>query len=770
MIVWQRPVRLGLASFGLTFAVTLLYNMSDRAEPPAAAAVVAADPTAVLEGRGTRITLGDGSVIVAERQFGYDDGSARLLAVEVIVPANEDRTDFRMRGGEAAGVERTGEWRLSGTVTIETGDGLSGTTSEASYADATGIVTMPEPARFEQGWMQVHGDAASYDRRGSLLRIPRRAVVELQPDTGADDPRTRITAASAEIDRVAGVMRFAGSATIDAGGRWMQADRVALRFDPEASRIEAIELAGGARMLGREAAVSDVREMSARTIAVTYRDGGLDRVTLAGDARLQGANTDPGRLRELSASTVDVAYRDGALAGLTMTRGGQVELFGDRSGTAGVTIDAGFVEMALAAERAEIDELRAREGVTLAFPADGGVLRRIRSNSLEIGDGGEQAGNADRDESSRERTAVFDGDIDMRESLVDRATSDQDDRVMRADRLRTRLQGGLTRLAEARFRGSVTLAAGSVRARADRANYAPAEALFTLVTPAGGLAPRMDDERGFVQARTISIELDGPDIEALDDVKGVLSGMAASDATSGVRPALFAAADPVHFVAGRFVYDAAESLATYNRTARLWQGGTEFRGGRIDIDETTGNIAARNGVETRTTMLQHDEGSGETVENVAVGRGGTLFYDNRRRQVTYAGSATLTSPLSTLGGAAIDLFLHEDARTLDRIRIADDVTVELDTRSVTAETLAYDDREGRYDLTGTPVSVIERTAGACRETTGRVVSFYSAGDSITADGQSAERTASTSGRCGPGTGSAPLDARSASWPSSRRSR
>lgn len=766
MAVWQRPVRVGLASFALTFAVTLLYNMSDRRPPPSGSAVAAADPTAVLESRGAHITLGDGSVIVADRQFAYDDGSARLLGVEVIVPAGEEGTDFRIRSGEAAGVERTEEWRLADAVTIETGDGLSGTTSEASYAGATGLVTMPEPARFEQSGMRLEGDAARYDRPRGVLRLEQRAVVELRPNADGDDTRTRITATTAEVDRAAGVMHFAEGASIDAGGRWMQADRVDLRFEPEASRIDAIELAGSARVLGGEAAGSDVREMSAQTIAVTYREGELESATLAGDARLQGADTAPGRPRDLSAPTIDVAYRGGGLERMTMTGGGQVELFGDRPGGAGLTIDAGFVEMTLRAESADIDALRAREGVTLAFPAEGGNRRRIRSQALDIGGGSEETA-AGQGESSGGLAAVFDGNVEMRESRVGRPTSAQDDRVMRADRLEAVLRGGLARLAEARFLGSVTLAAESIRARADQATYAPAEALFTLAMSAAGLAPRMDDERGFVQARRISIDLDGPNIEATAEVKGVLSETEASDATSAVRPALFAAGDPVHFVAGLFSYDAEDSLATYGGGARLWQGGTEFRGGRVVVDETTGNITAEQAVQTRTTMLQHDEALSEAVETVTVGRGATLFYDNRERRVTYAGRATLTSPGSTFGGDTIELFLHEDARTLDRIRIAGNVTLELDTRSVTAATLTYDDREGRYDLTGRPVSVIERTAGECRETTGQVVSFYSTGDSITADGQSAERTASTGGRCAPGT---TRDAPSAAWPSSRRSR
>ncbi len=757
MAVWQRPARAGLASFAVTLAVTLLYSMSDRGGSPLPPPVVPVDPTAMLESSGSRITLGDGSVIVADRQFAYDDGSARLLGVEVIAPAGENGTGFRIRSGEAAGVEATGEWRLADTVTIETGDGLSGRTSEASYVDATGMVTMPEPARFEQGWMRLEGDAARYDRRRGLVHLDRRAVVELHPVTDTDASRTRIAAGTAEVDRLSGVMRFVDGAVIEAAGRRMQADTVVVRFEPDASRIDVIELTGGARVLGRQVAETDLREMSAQAITVTYREGALERATLRGEARLQGRDTGPGQLRELAAPTIEVSYGDGAPEQATMTGGARVELFGDGAGAQGPAIDGGFVEVALAAGVAGIEELRAREGVTLTFPADERARRRIRAQTLDLGgdsEGQEETGqepavpptgSAGDGESPQELTAVFDGNVEMRESDVGRGASPEDDRIMRAERLEALLAEGLGRLAQTLFLGDVSLEAGDIRARADQATYAPEEALFTLDMAEEGLTPRMDDERGFVQARTIAIDLDGRHIEATTDVKGVLSETGAADQTPGVRPGLFAEGAPVHFVAQQFRYDADESLATYGSGARLWQGGTEFRGERIVIDETTGNITASDAVQTRTTMLQEDAESDEAVETATIGTGGTLSYDNQGRQLTYAAGATLSSPQSTLNGGTIELFLHEDARTLDRIQAVDEVTLELETRSVTATTLMYDDRQGRYDLTGTPVRVVERMAGDCRETTGQFVTFYTTGDSVSADGQSAERTASASG-------------------------
>ena len=774
MALWQRPARVGLASFAVTFGVTLLYSMSDRAAPPAPPPVAPVDPAAVIESRGARITLGDGSVIVADRQFAYDDGSARLVGVEVIVPADEDRTDFRIRSGEAAGVEDTGEWRLAGTVAIETGDGLTGSTSQASYADATGIVAMPEPAAFEQGWMRLAGDAARYDRRRGLVHLDRRAVVELQLGTDGSAAGFRIAARSAEVDRLAGVMWFREAVTVDAGARRMQADAVVVRFDSDASRLDVIELTGGARVLGQDAGEAGLRELSADTIGVTYRDGELERAVLTGRARMLGGGAGPGQLRDLSAPDIAVDYRAGAPERATLRGGARVELFGDRRGAPGVTIAGGSVDVVLPEGAAGVDQLHARERVTLEFPADEDTVRRIRAQTLEIGGDagregepaaaaveptvpstlpaggvatGSEAVSADGGTPASGLAAVFDGSVELRESGVPPAAA-SDERVMRADRMEAALSVGLAQLAETRFIGNVVLEAGRIRAEADEATYAPAAAMFTLLaTDPAGRTPRLDDERGFMQAETIAVGLDGPNIEATQDVKGVLASVKAGGSSTAVRPALFAEGPPIHVVAGGFVYDAAQSLATYSDRARLWQGTTEFRGRTILIDETTGDISAEGSVRTRTTMLQNEDELDDAVEATTEGRAETLFFDNQGRQATYTTDAVVSSPRFTLGSDAIELFLHDDARTLDRIEAAGDVALELDTRSVTGGTLSYDDREGRYDLTGEPVRVIEEMEEECRETTGRSVTFYANGESISADGQSAERTVSTSGSC-----------------------
>ncbi|MDE2904923.1 MAG: hypothetical protein OXQ28_02445 [Acidobacteriota bacterium] len=759
MASWQRPARVALASFAVTFGITLLYSMPNRTAPPAAPGGAPADPRAVIASSGARITLGDGSVIVADRQFAYDDGSARLVGVEVIVPAGEDRTDFRIRSGEASGVEETGEWRLSDTVTIETGDGLTGSTSEASYADATGLVGMPEPAAFEQGWMRLAGDAARYDRRRGLVHLDRRAVVELRLGTGGDAPGIRIASDNAEVDRLAGLMWFRDAVTVEAAEHRMQSDAVIVRFGADTSRLDVIELSGSARVLGRRA----LGEMSAETIGVAYRDGELGRIVLTGDARVLGGGTGPGQLRNLSAPHIEVDYRGGAPEQAALRGGARVELFGDRAGAPGVAIAGGSMDVALPGGGAAVDELHAQQNVTLELPAHEGTVRRIQAQALQIG---RDAGEGNRtaaavDESPAPSTtgaggvangagqvAVFDGSVEFREADTPSAPA-ADERVMRADRMEAVLSEGLAQLMETRFIGDVTLQSGDISAEADEASYAPDAALFTLlVSDATDRTPRLDDQRGFVQAETIAIGLDGPNIEALRDVKGVLAAAEADGSSATVRPGLFAAGPPIHVVAGRFVYDAAQSLATYSDGARLWQGSTEFRGETVLLDETTGDISAEGSVRTRTTMLQNDAAVDDIVETTTEGRAGTLFFDNRSRRATYTTDALLSSPGFALGSDAIELFLHDDARTLARIEADGEVELELDARSVTGDSLAYDDGEGRYDLTGDPVRVVEEMEEGCRETTGRTVTFYASGQSISADGQSAERTASTSASCG----------------------
>ncbi|MXZ72772.1 MAG: hypothetical protein F4Z04_14900 [Acidobacteria bacterium] len=697
--MWQRPLRLALALSVVAFGVVVGLGVRDRRAPEATVALDGADPDAILQSRGARITLGDGTVIKADQQFAYADGRSRLVAVDVAVPENDERIGLRIRGGEATGSQDEGEWTLSGDVAIETDDGMTGLTDEASYADGDGIVRMLAPARFEQGWMTLTGGTSRYDRRRGLLHLDRQARVRLR--TGNDDTagETRIEADRALVARADGYMRFEGNVLIDAGDRQMAANEAIVNFDPDASRLEGVELTGGARLEGSDRAPGGLRALSAEVITVTYVDGGLDRAAVAG--------------------------------------GGHVELHSDADRD-GATIAAQTLDLRFAggSDSDGFDQLRARDGVTLNLPAIDGPARQIGADRLDL----ELGESVDRTTEVR-----LDGAVEFREPEPTESGASSGERIIRAERLVAALQDNITRLGDARFSGAVTLETGAVRGVADVATYAPDEATFILLTDEAGNPPRVEDRWGSIQGATVTVRLDGPDIEAVETVRGILQ--LDNDADGLTTPGLFDEGPPIYATGERFVYDAGESSATYAGQARLWQGETEIRAETISIQELTGNLEARESVTTRTTMVRHDHETGEAAPTTANSRGAAFEYDNEARQISYLGEARLDSDGTDLAGKTITLQLADDARTLEQIKASDEVRLLLDGRRAAGETLSYDDADGRYDMTGTPVRVVEELGGGCRETTGRAVTFYVAGDSVTVDGRAEARTASSTGPC-----------------------
>jgi lipopolysaccharide export system protein LptA len=701
MGTWTRSARIAIVSFVVTFAFAVFLGMQQRRSPTRAVAVDRTDAAAVIQSRSTRITLAGGSVIEADRQFAYPDGSVRLVGVSVTVPPADDRNGFRMHGDEASGDQETGAWRFAGHVGIETGDGLSGRTSEASYANATGLVTMPEPAEFEQGWMRLAGDTARYDRRHGQLHLDRRAVVALNAADPAGGAETRITANAALIARLDGYMRFTGAVRIDSADWRMHGDRAVVRFDPDASRLDALDLEGTARILGTTEGPGRLREMSAQTITVTYDDGAIDQATLAG--------------------------------------GASVGLFG-QAGAAGTRVAGRTVSVTLAGNR--LRSLNAAEEVFVDLPSLDPETgnSRIGADVVDITAG--EAGGWE---------AGFDGEVEYREPRTRGDGDEPSDRVIRANRLEAGLAEDLASLDAARFLGGVTVDDDSLTAVADEATYDVANGSLTLLTAEEGTeAPRVNDARGSTQAESITVTLDGPGIDAAGQVRSVLAASAGNAGAAGRRPGLLTAGERIYVAADRLVYDPELSVATYSATppatARLWQDQAEFLGTSITLDEATGSLRAEGDVRTRTTIVQTNDETGVVEALTTVGGGESMDYDDATRRVAYAGGASLENPRNDLVAETIEVLLQDDARTLDRILASGDVTLELPGRRVTGETMAYGDADGRYEMEGEPVEIVEQSEGACRETTGRSLTFFIT-DEVQIDGEGEGRTSSTSGQC-----------------------
>ncbi|MCE2513553.1 MAG: hypothetical protein J4F37_00810 [Acidobacteria bacterium] len=695
---WTRSARIALISFVVTFAVAVFLGMQRRS-PTRAVAVDRTDATAIIQSRGSRITLAGGSIIEADQQFAYEDESVRLVGVSVTVPPGDDRTGFRMRGDEASGVEETGEWRFEGNVGIETGDGLAGNTSEASYADATRLVIMPKPAEFEQGWMRLAGEAADYDLRSGLLHLDPQAVVALSTTGAGGAAETRITAGRARIARLDGFMRFSGGVRIDSAGWRMHAHDAVVRFDPDASRLDALDLDGSARILGTTSTPGRLREMSAHAITVAYDDGQIDSATL-----------------------------DGAAA---------VELFGPAD-AAGTRIAGRTVSVALTGGGG-LRSLTAVDRVAVDLPSldsDAGTSR-VTGDAVEITAGEENGWDA-----------TFEGGVEYREPRAGDGSDARGDRIMRASRLEAGLAEDLASLDAARFLGGVDVEDGTLTANAHEATYDIGGARLALSRgESDGPSPSVDDARGTTQAQTITLTLNGQGMDASGQVKSVLEASTGAGGENGRRPGLLAANERVFVAAEQLLYDPELAVATYTGTpARLWQDQAEFLGASITLDEATGSLQAEGTVRTQTTIVQTNDETGAVEALATVGRGRAMAYDDATRQIAYTGGASLENPRNDLSAESIEVLLQDDARTLDRIFASDDVTLELPGRRVTGETMAYDDADGRYEMEGEPVEILEQSEDACRETTGRTLTFFIT-DEVQIDGEGEGRTSSTSDGC-----------------------
>ena len=168
-------------------------------------------------------------------------------------------------------------------------------------------------------------------------------------------------------------------------------------------------------------------------------------------------------------------------------------------------------------------------------------------------------------------------------------------------------------------------------------------------------------------------------------------------------------------------------------------------------------MTASGAVETEFLLLQQAEDDDEAVEVVATGSAGAFEYIESERTATYATTATLVTDVIDLSAASIQLFLESDGRSLARISASGDVKLMLEGRQMAGETMTYYEVDGRYEMTGDPVRIIEEvTADAeeadmdtveCRETTGRALTFYVTSQALTVDAQSEVRTSSMNQPC-----------------------
>ena len=714
MSSWQRRTRFFIGVFAVLFAMVVLFTIRERSEP-VPVAFERIDLEAVVESTGMEIIQMLGGeqdyTVDAEHQFTYEDGAVRLVGVRIKVPARADRSEFVVNGIEAEVSSNQEVVTVAGDVRLEVTDGLTTTAEEATYDSRTRIVQMRGPVTAERGEVKAFGIGATYEGDADILRLLDQAHVTVLGGDGGEG--LDIVARSATLTNKGESMRFEGGVTMTRGGQVMKADAALAHVRDEMTRLARVELFNNSRITREGEEAGSLRDMRAVDMTLEYAADGqsIERMTLTGGAVIELAGSSGQRARRIAGESIDVG---------------------------------------LAPDGESVTTLEVRDAVQVDLPGEGDApAQRIRAGRLD-GTGEPGVGLTDM---------RFQGAVEYRETQAATALAPAVDRLTRARTLDVEPKPGLSGVDEAFFAGDVTFSDGRMTAEAESARHDVARGVIELLPAGSGdQAPRIVDQRGSVTATRIEFTPETGAIAAEGGVRSVLTVAAddggRSDEPTGTDPARMPAMLDQHgatFVtAARLEHDRENSLAVYTGEARLWQDETDIRASTIILDESQGNLMATGSVRARSVLVQFNEETGELEPVITVGWGEELFYDDSLHRTTYTTDARVDGQTGDLRADRIEMYLSALGDTVERIEAYDAVTVQLPGRWAAGDRFTYVEADGRYEMSGVPVRIIEQLDTECRETTGRTLTFYRSVDTITVDGNAEVRTRSTqttSGTC-----------------------
>ena len=754
MSSWQRRTRFFIGVFAVLFATVVLFTIRERSEP-VPVAFERIDPEAVVESTGMEIIQMLGGeqdyTVDAERQFTYEDGAVRLVGVRVKVPARGDRSEFVVKGIEAQVSSNQEVVTVAGGVRLEVTDGLTTTAEEATYDSRTRIVQMRGPVTTERGEVKAFGMGATYEGDADILRLLDQAHVTVLGGDGGEG--LDIVARSATLTNEGESMRFEGGVTMTRGAQGMKADAALAHVRDEMTRLARVELFNNSRITREGGEAGSLRDMRAQHMTLEYAADGqsIERVELFNNSRITREGGEAGSLREIQAANMTLEYAaDGqSIERMTLTGGAVIELTGS-SGQGARRIAGESMDVGLAPDGESVTRLEVRNAVQVDLPGEGDApAQRIRAVRLD-GTGEPGVGLTDM---------RFQGAVEYRETRAATALAPAVDRLTQARTLDVELKPGLSGVDEAFFTGDVTFSDGRVTAEAESARHDVAQGFIELLPAGSGdQAPRIVDQRGSVTASRIEFAPETGAIVAEGAVRSVLA-VAADDGgrpgeSTGTDPARMPAMldqhEPTFVTAARLEHDSESSLAVYTGDARLWQGETDIQASTIILDESQGNLMATGSVRARSVLVQLNEETGELEPVTTVGWGEEFFYDDSLHRTTYTTDARVDGHTRDLRADRIEMYLGARGDTVERVEAYDAVTVQLRGRLAAGDRFTYVEADGRYDMSGVPVRIIEQLETECRETTGRTLTFYRSVDTITVDGSAEVRTRSTqttSGKC-----------------------
>jgi lipopolysaccharide export system protein LptA len=701
---WQKIAQIAIALFVVVFAGFVFLAMRRHSPTPAREARIRPlDPKAIVEsGVGEHQYSKDGKLVFTlswKSQLGYKDGSSSFREVKLTVPKKGERT-FTVTAdeGNVVAPAEGGETKVStavfkGNVVLTTDDGITVKAQEATYNDAEGIVRVPGAVEFTRGRMKGTGVGATYDKNRDVLWVLDQAHLTVAADatgSGAVDA----SSTNAGLARADNYMKLVKAAKITRDSQTASADEITMLLDEAGDKIQQLQLRENSSITGSGAGA---QSMTARNIDMIY---GPD-----------------GRVLQHS----------------KLMENGVLELPGPQ-GTGNRRITGMTIDLQMSPDGKNVTNLDALDKVEVKIPEDGdSPAKRIVAKTLHAVGAPDQG----------LQNAAFDGPVDYFETRPAGGKLPAVDRHATSQRLIVDTKPGLGAIERADFRTNAKFVDSETTAEAPRAVYNIASDQLDLSPSPGesGKGPLVDNKQLTVQARNIHVSPSTQKLTADTDVRSTIkpapkTGTPGAAGTSGSNtsttqtkvPVMLKQDRPVNVTSNRLSYDG-KSEATYTGDALLWQDQSRISGETIILDNTSGNLTAKNGVRTTMIVLAEDEKTKEKKSSESKVTADLLVYEDAKRLATYTVTgktpAVLNSAEGTITGDKLDLYLKESGNELDRL-VADGklVTTKLEKLYATGKHLVHTAVDQKYVMTGEPVDAIQKDdEGKCKQSKGLTLTY-----------------------------------------------
>ena len=719
MTLWQRRARTALGAFVVAFLLVLYFAVRRPQPVQPSRPLKREDPQASVEASRGEYVVAKGTRqevrIQYDKLLHYPDGRAKLFIIKAKIPRRAGR-DFTLTGRELEAGPNQSSVTIRGDVRVSASDGLRASTDEATYDQTEGVVRAPGPVQFSRGRMRGSGVGMTYDKNRDVLWLLDKAVITIAADRQGSGATT-IVAGTAGLARADHYARFERGVKGTRDKQTLEAENAVAFLTPDDERLQMIELRGGSRVGGSPGAAGSLEAMRARDINLVYGEDGqtLQRAVLAGTGVIQITGSQGAKGKRIAAESIDLGL---APDGTTVT---SIAARGSQEG-AGAPAD----------RRVQLD-----------LPAQGdGPAQTVRSDSLQ--------GSSDpKDPGSGVTSASFAGGVEYREERPAPAAA----RVAHARAMALTLKPGFGAVDAARFTGGVQFEEGTMRTCSSEGRYLVSEGVLNLAGACEQTSgpPQALDEQVSITAERIGITLEKRVITARGSVQSVLKPApkppagqprpGSADATQAHLPGLLKQDEPTNVTAAELEYSGDAHRAVYGGRVRLWQASTTIRSDRMILDDDKGDLTASGSVVSTMLLTQTDEKTKQKQQVPSTGKASTLHYEDALRRATYTTNAQFDGPDGNLIGEKIELYLQPGANEVDHLEAysGGEAVVKVrtpDGRTSTGLRLSYKASSERYDMQGTPVTIVEE----CRVTTGRTLTFFKSVDRIIVDGNEESRT------------------------------